>query len=60
VSEFAAAVSSAMLAISVLTDATTMRAAAEEGTKDDPNSWVNPNRDNPALARQSKKSKGNN
>ena len=60
VSEFAAAVSFAVLAISALTDATTKCAAAEEGTKDDPNPWVNPNRDNPALARQSKKSKGNN
>jgi hypothetical protein len=60
VSKFAAAVSSAMSAISALTDVTTKRAAAKEGTEDDPDPWVNPNHDNPALACQSKKSKGNN
>ena len=60
VSEFAAAVSSAVLAISALTDATTKRAATKEGTKDDPDPWLNPNREYSALARQSKKSKGNN
>ena len=60
VSELAAAVSSAMSAISALTDATTKDTATKEGTKDDPDPWLNPNRKNPALAHQSKKTKSNN
>ncbi len=53
VSEFATALSSAVLAISALTDATNKRTAAKEASDDD----TSPNRANPALARQSKKTK---
>ncbi len=51
VSEFASAISSAVSAISALSD-NTKRTADEEETDDDPS-----NRKNPALVRQSKKSK---
>jgi hypothetical protein len=54
VSEFAAAVSSAVSAISALTDAKTKRTPAEEASDDDMDTA---SRSNPALARQSKKSK---
>ncbi len=57
VSDFASAISSAVLAISALSD-TTKRTASKEGTDDDPPDPSN--RDNPALACQSKKSKSNN
>jgi hypothetical protein len=57
--KFAAAVSSVKLEIYALTDATTKRTAAKED-EDPPDPWVNPNRENPALVCQSKKSKSNN
>ena len=59
VSKFAAAVSSAVPAISALTDATTST-ATKEGTNDNPDPWLSPNCKNPALACQSKKKKSNN
>jgi hypothetical protein len=51
VSDFASAISSAVLAISALSD-TTKRSAEKGETDDDPS-----NRTNPALVRQSKKTK---
>ena len=61
VSDLHAAISSAVSAsISALTDATTKRTAAEEKTNNDPDSRVNPNRNNPALVCQSKKTKSKN
>jgi hypothetical protein len=54
VSDFATAISSAVSAISALTDTT--KRANEEGTDDDPPDDQS-NRDNPALARQTKKTK---
>jgi len=60
VSDFSSAISSAVSAISALSD-TTKRTASKEGTNSDPtNLWVNPNCKNPALVCQSKKSKSNN
>jgi len=56
VSDFATAISSAVSAISALTDTT--KHANEEGTDDDPPNDQS-NRDNPALARQTKKTKSN-
>jgi len=56
VSDFATAISSAVSAISALSDTT--KRANEEGTDDDPSN-DQPNRDNPALARQTKKTKSN-
>jgi hypothetical protein len=56
VSDFATAISSAVLAISVHTDTT--KRANEEGTDDDPPNDQS-NGDNPALARQTKKTKSN-
>jgi len=56
VSDFATAISSAVLATSALTDTT--KRANEEGTDDDPPTDQS-NRDNPALARQTKKTKPN-
>jgi len=55
VSDFATAISSAVLAISVLSDTT--KCANEEGTDDDPTDQSN--RNNPALAHQTKKTKNN-
>ena len=55
VSDFATAISYAVSAISALTDTT--KRANEEGTDDDPTNQSN--RDNPALARQTKKTKPN-
>jgi hypothetical protein len=58
VSDLHAAISSAVLAsISTLTDATTKRTAAEEKTNNDPDSWVNPNCNNPALVRRARSPK---
>ena len=54
VSDFASAISSAVLSISALSD-TTKRTADDEETDDDPS-----NRKNPALVRQSKKTKSEN
>jgi hypothetical protein len=54
VSDFATAISSAVSAISALSDTT--KRANEEGTDDDPPDDQS-NRDNPALARQTKKTK---
>ena len=56
VSDFATAISSAVSAISALTDTT--KRANEEGTDDDPPNDQS-NRDNPALACQTKKTKSN-
>ncbi len=56
VSDFATANSSTVSAISALTDMT--KRANEEGTDDDPPNDQS-NRDNPALARQTKKTKSN-
>jgi hypothetical protein len=53
-SDFASAISSAVLAISGLSD-TTKRTASDEGTDDDPPDPSN--RDNPTLVCQTKKSK---
>ena len=55
VTDFATAISSAVSAISALTDTTKL--ANEEGTDDAPNDQSN--RDNPALARKTKKTKSN-
>jgi len=55
VSDFATATSSAVSAISALSDTT--KRANEEGTNDDPTDQSN--RDNPALACQTKKTKPN-
>jgi len=57
VSDFPSAISSAVLAISVLSD-TTKRTASKEGADDDPPDP--PNCNNPALVCQTKKSKSNN
>jgi len=55
VSELTAAVSSAVSAMSALTEATAKRSAADEASEElDPAGWGNPNRNNPALARQIK------
>jgi len=56
VSDFATAISSAVSAISALTDTT--KRANEEGTDDDPPNDQS-NRDNPALTHQTKKTKSN-
>mgnify|MGYP006185970011 FL=1 len=56
VSDFATAISSAVSAISALTDTT--KRANEDMTDDDPPNDQS-NRDNPALARQTKKTKSN-
>ena len=56
VSNFATAISSAVLAISALT--ITTKRTNKEGTNDDP-STNQSNRNNPALARQTKKTKPN-
>jgi len=56
VSDFATAISSAVSAISALSDTT--KRANEDGTDDDPPNDQS-NRDNPALARQTKKTKSN-
>jgi len=55
-SNFATAISSAVSAISALSDLT--KRASEEGTNDDPPTDQS-NRDNPALAHQTKKTKPN-
>ena len=55
VSDFATAISSAVLAISALSDTT--KRANEEGTDDDPTDQSN--RNNPPLAHQTKKTKNN-
>jgi len=55
ISDFATAISSAVSAISVLSDTT--KRANEEGTDDDPTDQSN--RDNSALACQTKKTKPN-
>jgi hypothetical protein len=61
VSEFSAAVSSAVAVISALTYPATKCTATKEATaEDDPDPWLNTNHKNPALACQSKKTKGNN
>jgi hypothetical protein len=56
VSDFASAISSAVLAVTVLSDTT--KRANEEGTDDDLTDQSN--RKNPALAHQSKKTKSKN